>query len=53
MSSNAAVATETSARISSRARNPVVIVFEDAHWIDPTSLELLDRTVARLAAALG
>jgi DNA-binding winged helix-turn-helix (wHTH) protein/tetratricopeptide (TPR) repeat protein len=31
------------------ARNPVVIVFEDAHWIDPTSLELLDRTVAHIA----
>jgi class 3 adenylate cyclase/predicted ATPase len=24
---------------------PVVIVFEDAHWIDPTSRELLDLTV--------
>jgi predicted ATPase len=24
---------------------PVVMVFEDAHWIDPTSLELLDLTV--------
>ena len=22
---------------------------EDAHWIDPTSLDLLDRTVARAA----
>ena len=30
------------------ARNPVLIVFEDAHWIDPTSLDLLDRTVARV-----
>ena len=24
---------------------PVVVVFEDAHWIDPTSRELLDLTV--------
>jgi class 3 adenylate cyclase/DNA-binding SARP family transcriptional activator len=31
------------------ARSPVLIVFEDAHWIDPTSLDLLDRTVARVA----
>jgi DNA-binding winged helix-turn-helix (wHTH) protein len=27
----------------------VLIVVEDAHWIDPTSLDLLDRTVARAA----
>jgi predicted ATPase len=26
-------------------RQPVVVVFEDAHWIDPTSRELLDHTV--------
>ncbi|MGE0577181.1 BTAD domain-containing putative transcriptional regulator [Reyranella sp.] len=31
------------------AQGPVLIVFEDAHWIDPTSLELLDRMVARVA----
>ena len=31
------------------AQNPVLIVFEDAHWIDPTSQDLLDRTVARVA----
>jgi class 3 adenylate cyclase/predicted ATPase len=30
-------------------RNPVLFVFEDAHWIDPTSLELLERTIARAA----
>jgi predicted ATPase/DNA-binding SARP family transcriptional activator/class 3 adenylate cyclase len=30
------------------AQSPVLIVFEDAHWIDPTSLDLLDRTVARV-----
>jgi class 3 adenylate cyclase/predicted ATPase len=29
-------------------RQPVVIVFEDAHWIDPTSRELLDLTVERV-----
>jgi class 3 adenylate cyclase/predicted ATPase len=28
--------------------NPVLIVFEDVHWIDPTSFELLGRTVERL-----
>jgi class 3 adenylate cyclase len=31
------------------ANNPVLIVFEDVHWIDPTSLDLLDRTIARVA----
>ena len=31
------------------ARSPVLIVFEDAQWIDPTSLDLLDRTIARVA----
>ncbi len=29
------------------ARQPVLMLFEDAHWIDPTSLELLTVTVAR------
>jgi len=29
-------------------QRPVVIVFEDAHWIDPTSRELLDLTIERL-----
>jgi class 3 adenylate cyclase len=29
------------------ARSPVLMVYEDAHWLDPTSLDLLDRTVAR------
>jgi class 3 adenylate cyclase/predicted ATPase len=29
-------------------QEPVVMVFEDAHWIDPTSLELLDLTVERV-----
>ena len=31
------------------AQSPVLIVFEDVHWIDPTSLDLLDRMVARVA----
>jgi predicted ATPase/class 3 adenylate cyclase len=31
-------------------KRPVLIVFEDAHWIDPTSRELLDVTVERVAA---
>jgi TolB-like protein/class 3 adenylate cyclase len=29
-------------------RQPVVAVFEDAHWIDPTSRELLDLTIERI-----
>jgi class 3 adenylate cyclase len=29
-------------------QHPVVMVFEDAHWIDPTSRELLDLTVERV-----
>ena len=28
--------------------NPVLMIFEDAHWIDPTSLEALGRIVDRL-----
>jgi hypothetical protein len=27
---------------------PVLMIFEDAHWIDPTSRELLDLTIERL-----
>ena len=29
--------------------NPVLMIFEDAHWIDPTSLEVLGRVVDRIA----
>jgi predicted ATPase len=29
-------------------RQPVLMVFEDLHWIDPTTRELLDRTIARV-----
>jgi predicted ATPase len=32
------------------AKQPVLIVFEDAHWIDPTSLELLELTVSAVAS---
>jgi class 3 adenylate cyclase/predicted ATPase len=28
---------------------PVLVVFEDVHWIDPTSLEMLGRVVDRIA----
>ena len=28
--------------------NPVLMIFEDVHWIDPTSLEALGRTVDRM-----
>ena len=29
-------------------QSPVLMIFEDAHWIDPTSLEAIGRTVERL-----
>jgi class 3 adenylate cyclase/predicted ATPase len=32
------------------ARQPVLMAVEDAHWIDPTSLELLDLIIERTAA---
>jgi class 3 adenylate cyclase/predicted ATPase len=32
----------------SARQQPVLMVFEDAHWIDPTSRELLDLTVERV-----
>ena len=28
--------------------NPVLMIFEDVHWLDPTTLEVLGRTVDRL-----
>ncbi len=31
-------------------RNPVLMIFEDAHWADPTSLEAFGRTVDRIRA---
>jgi predicted ATPase len=30
-------------------RNPVLVIFEDAHWIDPTSMEVLSRVADRTA----
>jgi class 3 adenylate cyclase/predicted ATPase len=33
-------------------QEPVVMVFEDAHWIDPTSRELLDLTIERVRSLL-
>jgi predicted ATPase len=30
------------------SRQPVFVVFEDVHWIDPTSLEALSRTIERI-----
>jgi predicted ATPase len=29
-------------------RNAVLVLFEDAHWIDPTSIELIDKTIRRV-----
>ncbi len=38
-------------QIEALARSsPVLITFEDVHWIDPTSLEALGRVVERIAA---
>ena len=31
------------------SRGPVLVVFEDAHWIDPTSLELMNSVIRRVA----
>jgi predicted ATPase len=33
--------------VSMSQQQPLLIVFEDAHWIDPTSLELLGEIVER------
>jgi class 3 adenylate cyclase/tetratricopeptide (TPR) repeat protein len=30
------------------AREPVLLIYEDVHWIDPTTLELLERIVAQV-----
>ena len=38
-------------QLQSLARErPVLMIFEDVHWIDPTSLEVLSRTVELVAA---
>ncbi len=31
------------------SRGPILVVFEDAHWIDPTSLDLMSAVVRRVA----
>jgi class 3 adenylate cyclase/predicted ATPase len=37
------------AQLAELARQqPVLMIFEDAHWVDPTSLEVLGRTVDRI-----
>ena len=41
-----AVLTEQLSDIASR--QPTVVIFEDAHWMDPTSLELLTRTLEQV-----
>ena len=39
------------AQLAALARQkPVLMIFEDAHWIDPTSLEVFGRTVDRIKA---
>ena len=41
-------------QLEAEARHrPVLMVFEDAHWIDPTSRELLDLTVDRVRRSAG
>ena len=34
--------------VGSARPNPLLMIFEDVHWIDPTSLELLGRIVVRI-----
>lgn len=31
-------------------RTPVLVIFEDAHWVDPTTLDLLGRLVGRVVS---
>jgi len=41
-------------QLEAEARHrPVLMVFEDAHWVDPTSREVLDLSVDRGAASAG
>jgi class 3 adenylate cyclase/tetratricopeptide (TPR) repeat protein len=38
------------AQLAERARQcPVLLILEDAHWIDPTTQELLDRLIAEIS----
>jgi class 3 adenylate cyclase/predicted ATPase len=40
-----------SAQLARLARQkPVLMIVEDAHWVDPTSLEVLDRAVNRISS---
>ena len=34
-------------------QQPVLMVFDDLHWIDPSSRELLDRVIERVAEVAG
>ena len=34
-------------------QNPVLMIFEDAHWTDPTSLEAFSRIVDRIRTLRG
>src|SRR5581483_12507518 len=38
----------TSQVVELAGRQPVLMIFEDAHWADPTSLEAIGRTVDRI-----
>ncbi|WP_407180472.1 adenylate/guanylate cyclase domain-containing protein [Bradyrhizobium sp. STM 3562] len=38
----------TSQLVRLASRNPILMIFEDVHWIDPTSLEVLDLLVKRI-----
>lgn len=33
---------------STAARSPVLLIFEDAHWVDPTSFDLIGRAIERI-----
>ena len=35
------------------SQQPALMIFEDVHWIDPTSLEALSRTVDRIQNSSG
>lgn len=35
--------------VAQAARKPILLLFEDAHWIDPTTKSLLDRLVGRVS----
>ncbi len=39
--------------VRAAAERPVLAVFEDAHWVDPTSREMLERLIERLPSLPG